>query len=225
MACARPIPEKEPWLMGWLILFVMLTLIAACLWRFGHVRGGALQLIVAALFVGVAGYAWQGQPWLSGTGGTSAEEESKPHEDSAFAIQRSALMDRFGRSAQILDAADAMHRAGLDGYSVALIRGGLAYNPNDPDLLVGMGNALILYAHGMITPAAEYAFNRASEIAPDRPAAPYFLGLAYVEAGQLDRTEAIWSEFLKRGPKTAPWRSGFEQRLDLIRKIEGQAGR
>src|SRR5947208_1197772 len=100
--------------MGWTFLFLIAALVIVGLWRWGGLGGSVLQFVVAALFVGVAGYAWQGHPWLDGRAKSAEPAEAKPKEDSVFATQRFALMGRFGRSAQVLDAADAMHRAGLD---------------------------------------------------------------------------------------------------------------
>jgi cytochrome c-type biogenesis protein CcmH/NrfG len=43
----------------------------------------------------------------------------------------------------------------------------------------GLGNALVLHADGMMTPAAELAFQRAAKLAPDHPGPKFFYGLAW----------------------------------------------
>lgn len=206
--------------MGWVFLLVFAGAALAGLWRIAGLRGSALELLGAALLLGVAGYAWQGTPSLPGSPTPPPAESRQP--DSRFALERSHFLERFSSDAQILDAADAMHRSGLDAYSVGLIRGALEKHPNSADLWVGMGNALTLYAGGMITPAAELAFQRAAAIAPDHPAPPYFMGLAYAQAGQVERAEAIWSALLARAPANAPWRSSVEQRLAELRAQQRQ---
>lgn len=202
--------------MGWLFLLLIALLVLGALWRFGGLRGASLELLGAALLLGVAGYAWQGSPRLAGS--PTPPKEAKAQPDSRFAEERERMLERFGSDAQILDAADAMHRSGLDAYAVALIRGGLEKNPQSADLWVGMGNALTLYANGMVTPAAELAFNRAQAIAPDHPGPPYFMGLAFAQSGQLDRAEAVWQSLLDRAPANAPWRQNIEQRLAELRR-------
>ena len=197
--------------MGWLFLFGFAVIVLAILWRFAGMRGSALELVGAALLLGITGYAWQGTPGLPGKPTAPPAEARQP--DSRFALERASFIDRFGSDAQVLDAADAMHRQGLEAYGIALIRGALDKHPNSADLWVGMGNALTLHANGMITPAAQLAFERAAKIAPDHPGPPYFMGLAYAQAGQTERAIAIWRALLARPPANAPWRANVEQRL------------
>jgi hypothetical protein len=49
---------------AWVIVLVLVT--AAAFWWFGRLRGASLQLALAALMVGGAGYALQGRPALQG---------------------------------------------------------------------------------------------------------------------------------------------------------------
>lgn len=206
--------------MGWLVLLALAALVLLLLWRRAGLSGTAIELSGAALLIGIAGYAWQGHPDLEGRPTAPPVETRQP--DSSFAIERTRLLERFGSSAQILDAADAMHRAGLGQYAIALIRGGLEKNPDSADLWLGMGNAMTLYANGMVTPAAELAFKRAATLSPDHPGPPYFLGLAYAQSGQLERADAIWSDLLARAPANAPWRVEVERRLSEVRAAEGR---
>jgi cytochrome c-type biogenesis protein CcmH/NrfG len=83
-------------------------------------------------------------------------------------------------------------------------------------LWLGLGNALQAHADGVLTPAARYAFERAAAVAPDHPAPHYFLGLAYVQMGDLDGADAVWRGLLAKTPATAPWRPRVEARLALI---------
>ena len=52
--------------MGWLIFCAIASVVAGLLWRFGRLPKGGVELVGAALFLAVAGYAWQGSPGLSG---------------------------------------------------------------------------------------------------------------------------------------------------------------
>jgi len=197
--------------MGWLILLVLALLVGGLLWRFGHMPRATLELLGAALLIGVAGYAWQGSPGLAGKPTPPPADARQP--DSVFATERTKMMERFGGAAQILDAADAMHRQGWNRYAIALIKGGLEKSPRNADLWVGLGNALVIHGGGMMSPAAQLAFQRAAEINPEHPGPPFFMGLAYAQAGQVDQAEAIWRGLLARAPADAPWRRDLEERL------------
>lgn len=206
--------------MGWLIFLVLALLTGGALWRFGRFPKGGLELLGAALFLGVAGYAWQGSPGLAGKPTPPPEDAHVP--DSEFAIERTKLLGRFGGDADLLGAADAFHRQGLNLYAIGLIKGGLERRPKSPDLWVGLGNALVIHGGGLMSPAAQLAFERAAALAPDHPGPPFFMGLAYAQAGQFDRAEQIWRGLLDRGPKDAPWRSDVEQRLAEIEQMKAR---
>ena len=201
--------------MGWIILLAMALATGGLLWRFAALPKGALELVGAALLLGIAGYAWQGSPGMAGKPTPPKAESKQP--DSAFAKSREGMMSMMGSNAQVLDTADAFHRQGLDAYSIAVLRGALEKNPRSADLWVGLGNALVIYGGGLMSPAARLAFDRAAVLAPEHPGPPFFLGLAFAQAGQLDRAEATWQALLDRSPKDAPWRSDVEQRLVQLR--------
>ena len=206
--------------MGWLILFGLALAALLALWRFARLAGAPLQLAAAALLFAVAGYAWQGSPTLPGQPAPPNQDVMQP--DTAFATERANLMERFGNEAQWLDFADALHRMGRDQMAVVAIKSGLRKYPRSADLWVGLGNALVTHAGGMISPAAQFAFDRAAAIAPDHPGPPFFLGLAYAQAGQIDKAEAVWRELLARTPADAPWRADLVQRLAVIEQVRAR---
>lgn len=205
--------------MGWLIILGLVAATGGALWRFGRLSRTAAEFAGAALLFGLAGYAWQGTPGEAGHPKRAAGAEMR--EDSAFALQRKALLAGFGTGAQWLDYADALHRMGNDRLAVTAIRSGLKERPNDADLWVGLGNALVLHGEGLVTPAAKLAFDRAAKLAPDHPGPPYFLGLAYAQAGQPDQAAATWRALLARAPKDAPWRADIAARLAALEADEG----
>jgi cytochrome c-type biogenesis protein CcmH len=198
-------------MVGWLILFALVALVLLALWRLGKLRGAALQLSAAALLFGVAGYAWQGSPGKPGDPTPPKTDAAQP--DSDFAKERAQVMGRFGNSAQWLDFADALHRMNRDRAAVTALKTALTEHPNDPDLWVGLGNALVIHGGGLVTPAARLAFERAAKIAPEHPGPPFFMGLAYAQAGQPEKAVALWQELLAKASPNAPWRADLEQRL------------
>lgn len=209
--------------MGWLILVGLALVTAAALIRFGRLGGCGLTMLAAVLLAGVAGYAWQGSPGEPGSPTAGREAGMQP--DSVFALERGRMMQRFSSAAQWLDYADALHRMGSDRLAVTAIRSGLRERPNDPDLWVGLGNALVLHGGGVISPAARLAFTRAAALAPGHPGPAYFLGLAYAQAGDLERAGETWRALLARAPPGAPWRGQVEQRLVDLTLLERLSGR
>jgi cytochrome c-type biogenesis protein CcmH len=208
--------------MGWLIFLFMALVVAGLLWRFGRLPKGGVELVAAALFLAVAGYAWQGSPGLSGKPTPAPAEVRTP--DNEAAVERQKMFSKIGSDADVLRSADGLQSQGLTLYAIAIIKNGLEKRPQSADLWVGLGNELVIHSGGMMSPAAQLAFQRAAAIAPDHPGPPFFMGLAYAQAGQLDRAEAVWRALLDRSPANASWRPDLEQRLVEIERMK-QMGR
>ena len=52
--------------MGWLPIVLLALAVLVALWRFAGFNRVPLQLLTSALLIGIAGYALQGRPLLSG---------------------------------------------------------------------------------------------------------------------------------------------------------------
>jgi len=208
--------------MGWAIVLGLAAASFVALWRFGKLPRGGLELIGAALLVGVAGYAWQGSPGLAGSPKSPSEGHRLP--DADFAKSQEFALGRVGSDADILTAADNLHQRGLDAYAIATIKAGLEKHKRSADLWVGLGNALTIYADGAVTPAARLAFQRAADIQPEHPGPSFFLGLAQAQAGQIDQAERTWRALLVRAPADAPWRAQIEEKLRMLEMMRAQQG-
>ena len=204
--------------MGWLIfLGILVVLFGGLLWL-GKLPRGAWEITGAALLIGVAGYAWQGHP---GMAGVSVQPTEKPNSfDDENIKARNDLGERFGSAKEWLVFSDSLNRQGKHGAAANYLRNGVKEHPDDPDLWVGLGNALVVHTDGIITPAAQFAFQRAADISPEHPGPPFFLGLAYAQSGKIDQARAIWTELLKRSPEGAPWRADLESRLADIERMQ-----
>lgn len=204
--------------MGWVIIVALALLVGLGLWRFGGMPRAALELLASALLLGLAGYAWQGSPTLAGS------PKPPPADEGASAAQIEKLpefrMASVGGATDVLGAADGLIERGMASYAIGVIRAGLNRNPQSADLWVGLGNSLVVHGGGMMSPAAQLAFERAAKIAPDHPGPPFFMGLAYAQAGQLDRAAQVWRDLLARAPADAPWRAELEQRLAAIEQAQ-----
>src|SRR3546814_4192640 len=109
--------------------------------------------------------------------------------------------------------------------AAGVIGSALREHPNNADLWVGLGNALVLHADGLMTPAAELAFQRAAAIAPDHPGPKFFYGLALAQGGKFDEAEAIWRNVLATAPPDASWRPMIEERLAMLEQAKAAGNR
>lgn len=200
---------------GIAIALGLAIVVGLLLWRVGRLPRATLELAGAALLIGVAGYAWQGKPAQPGS--PIAAEPDPVELDPALIAQRKAITGQFGTEAQWLDYADTLERLGQTRLAVVAMKSGLKENPDSANLWVGLGNALVVHGGGMMSPAAEFAFQRAASIAPEHPGPPFFFGLALAQSGKLDEANAIWTALLERTPEDAPWRADLQSRLSQLR--------
>ena len=203
--------------MGWLAILALAAAIGLTLWRYAGLSRGALELVMAALLLGLAGYAWQGSPGRAGA--PHRPPRATLGEDSAFAKLRSEFMGRFGREALWLDFADAMHRQGANALAVKAVQSGLMEKPESPALWTGLGNALTLAGDGLVSPAARFAFDKAAALAPGEPAPRFFLGLALIRSGQVEEGAGVWRALLASAPADAPWRERVAVRLAVVDSV------
>jgi cytochrome c-type biogenesis protein CcmH len=199
---------------GWGILVGAVLIAFAIVWRFAKLPRYGVELAAAAVLLGVAGYAWQGKPTDPGT---SLEGRDAPDKlDPALVASRQNIMGRFGNEAQWMDYADTMTRMGQTQLAVLAMRSGIRDNPRNPDLWVGLGNALVAHGDGLVSPAARFAYNRAAQLSPNHPGPPFFLGIALAQEGKTEEAATMWRALLARSPKDAPWRGDLERRLAAI---------
>jgi cytochrome c-type biogenesis protein CcmH/NrfG len=192
----------------------MAALVFAALWRFGRFDRASLQFLGAALLIACAGYAWQGRPGLPGQSVPPPVLEKLP--ESAFAETRRDMLGDFDVASRWLTIADSYHRRGDTLNAAGVIKAALREHPDNADLWVGLGNALVIHADGLMTPAAELAFQRAAAIAPDHPGPKFFYGLALAQGGKFDEAEAIWRGILATAPADVSWRPMIEERLRML---------
>ena len=204
--------------MSGVLLSVMLALaVAAGLILVARPARGALYLIGVAMLAGLAGYAWQGSPGLAGS--PTAPDAHKRGGDTLFAHERKVWLETVGPDAIQLDGADNMIGNGDPDYAVGLLHAFLVREPDSMMLWLGLGNALQAQADCALTPPAHYAFERAARAAPDHPAPQYFLGLAYLQMGDVDGAGATWRALLARAPANAPWRDKLAVRIALLNRL------
>lgn len=192
----------------WLVVVALLTL--ALLWLM-KLRGPLLTLAAAAIAFGCAGYAMQGSPDVGGAPRASSNRAIPLPLTGA----RHALMGQFDAADAWISMSEALAARGKTEDAANLIRGQVARHPADYRLWVGLGNALVDDSQ-TLTPAARFAYKRASELAPGYPAPRFFLGLAEARSGNPAEAMRLWRELLADAPADASWRPMIEDGLLLM---------
>jgi len=195
---------------GWLIL-AALTALGIGAFRLLWLRGPMLQLAAASLLIGASGYALQGRPGLSGSPRAAAANRVVVPLTGA----RDAFFGEFTPSGHWLLLSDSMARRGDTADAAGILRSAVREHPRDVALWVGLGNALVDHA-GVLTPAAQLAYERAVELAPGHPAAPFFSGLALARSGDRAGALALWREILAEAPADASWRPMVEDAIAAL---------
>ena len=202
--------------MAWILAVALALLVGAGLFVFVRRDAGALQLTAAALLVALAGYSWQGHPGFAGAPKAPPGRQQRP--DSEFAKTREDMLGRFDRAWALLNMADGFQRRGDTEDAARLLEGAVGRHPGDVELWIGYGNALVAHGGGMMNPAAQLAFQRAAQLAPDHPAPRFFYGLALAQSGNYDAAERIWRELLADAPPDSQYRRIVEERLQQLQQ-------
>lgn len=196
-------------------IFVALLALAAFLatvWLMRKPRSGRTA-ILAALLLGLAGYATQSHPALSGAP-TAAREAAAG--DPAAIADRQKLSAAAPGGDKGLVIADALARHGQYADAVTVLHGAVERNPQDAEAWLAMANALVSHADQRLSPAAMLAFRRAQEAAPGNPGPIFFFGLALAQSGRLQEARSTWADLLARSPADAPWRGDLVMRLQQL---------
>lgn len=186
-----------------------------------------LTIFGAVLVFGLAGYAWQGSPGQDSAPKAQVAQNGKQGE--AMVEGRSALFDRTLPPPNYLVTSDAFARRGQFSEAAGLLQQGLAENPRHTEGWLALGLALVGHADGFVTPAAVQAFGRARISDPAHPGAEYYLGMAYLQSGEIVAARNVWAGLVERSPEDAPWYDGLKAEVarldDMIARapmLQGQ---
>lgn len=201
-------------MIGWLSAIGLAILVFVALLFIGRIPRAARELSAAALLLGMAGYAWQGNPGLAGS--PRVVRETSGRFDEKLAEQRRGLAERYGPAAQWLVMSDAFGRMGKTEESANVLLSGLRQSPDDANLWLGLGNALIAHGDGVLSPGADYAFRRALQLEPQAPAPRFFYGIALANAGQLQKARDLWAPLAERAPEGSQVKAELEANIARI---------
>lgn len=188
---------------------------------------GAWTSVLAALAFGLAGYALQGSPDLAG-----APKEAAPQAPGTGAImvdlRRTVLPSQFESRSGRLITADALARRDRPEDAATILRGAIRENPRDHEVWLALANALVATTGGRMSPAAQYAYRRAEELAPESPGVPFFVGVAQLQGERLMEVRSLWEEAARRTEEGSEERAEIDahrQRLDgVLRQILAEQG-
>lgn len=197
--------------MGWVMLatLAIVAVLALALLRYPR----KLWTVPAtALMLGAAGYAWQGSPGLPGhpvaPGGPRVEV------DQGLIDLRDAMFGKYGTYAWSYgNLADGMLRQGDRERAVKVWQGAVRQVPGDVALWTGFGSALAEYDGNQLSPAAQFAFDKALALSPEHPGPPFFYGLALIRANRFAEAEPWWEKAVALTPEKASYRPALVARL------------
>lgn len=104
---------------------------------------------------------------------------------------------------------------------IASARKALAANPDDPQALSALAEALTVEAGGTVTPAAVEALNKALAKNPDDPRTLFYLGLHEAQSGDSAAALKRWRELEARSPPDAPWLPTLRAEIQRVAKAAG----
>lgn len=195
---------------GWFALLALMLASLVAL-RLLRVPSTLMTACAAALLFGAAGYALQGRPALSSAPARGLEaSEVIPLTDA-----RHAFFGNFTGEESWLRISEALARSGSSEDAVGILQNAVRRYPNNVQLWVGLGNALVDHSRGL-TPAAEMAYRRAIELSPGYPGPRFFYGLALARSGDRQGAVSLWRQVLSDAPKGASWRPLVERGIATL---------
>lgn len=190
--------------MSWLAVLTLAALALAVAVFVLRLPRGGWTLFAAALLFGLTGYAVQGSPGLPASPKAARADLRQTGEQMVTA--RRQFFDQNRQPPRWTLTGDGFARRGDYEKAAEFYRIAVAQDPRDQEGWLALGMALVEHAEGNLTPAATYAFEQARAIAPRNGGPQYFLGLVALNAGDLARAQALWSDALRLAPANAPWR-------------------
>ena len=166
---------------GW-VAFALIAVTTAALLALLRLPRSLWPLGGAALLLGAAGYAWQGDPALPASAPAAAAPQ--PLSD-AYIKARNELFGQFGGESMYFGVSDAALRVGDTDTAARILTGGVDYKPDNAAMWSELGTVIALHDR-TVSPAAAIVFRRAIALAPDHPGPPFFFALAYIRAGQAE---------------------------------------
>lgn len=203
--------------MTWIVLIALVIVTMAALMFLMRGKREGWEAVAAALMVGLAGYALQGQPGMPSA--MKAPGNPAASNGKALVEERQKLSGEDPTKNRWIVPGDALAMHGQYAEAATVLRGAVEADPKNGDAWLAIANALVSHAEGNISPAALYAFRMAQNADPKSPGPSFFLGLAMARAGRFDETRALWADLVAKAPADAPWRDDIAMRLKRLDEL------
>lgn len=201
---------------GWVVLALLAAGSAALLRLFGVGRS-LWAAALSALTLGAAGYALQGRPGLAAQAARPAEQGAAV--DPGLSELRLQMFGKYTYAETFFVASDGMLRAGSPLSAVRILRGAAEAAKDNAAIWTALGSALAIHDGNIVSPASRLAFDRAIQLAPEHPGPAFFLGTAFIRAGEFDKARAWWARALALTPPASPYRGEVATRLELLDRL------
>lgn len=208
--------------MNWLLAIGLAGVVFAVVAFAFRVTTRVWSVLATALALGLAGYALQASPGLSGAPAAGREKRDLPGESLKEVRQLMVASGQRSRSNQVLTA-DAFAARGQYANAAALLRGAVAEDPNDIEAWLALGNVLVEHADGQLTEPAVFAYRRAAAADPENIGPGYFIGLALLRQGAILEGRSAWAETLEEAPEDAAGREVLAEQLGRLDVLLQQA--
>jgi cytochrome c-type biogenesis protein CcmH len=202
---------------GWIAVLLIAALTAGGILLFSPLRRQLWPAILAAIVLGLAGYASQGQPALPASPAKAITSKLKTAE--ALISMRADMDADYGAAKLYLRLADSYARDGDYKFAAAYINAGLRRYPKDGDLWAGLGVVLFVAGEGKMSPPAEMAFANARKYRPTNRAPDYFKGLVALFDGRPLETVQTWQQLIDGAPDKAIWKPKLESQLNGLKSM------
>ena len=201
--------------MSWLIVISLAALAFAAGVVLFKLEKGLWSSLLAALAVGLAGYALQASPGLPSAPKAAGENRTAPLFD-VVEVRRDLLATGERSKADFIVTADALAREGRYQQAAQLLASVTRDNPEDFEAWIAEGNALVEHADGVLTVPALFAYRQAAELKPKHLAPNYFLGVALIRQGRLLEARQVWADSLAAAGEEATGRAIVAQQLERL---------
>ena len=206
---------------GWAVAVILTLAALAALIVVAKAPRKSWEAIAAALVFGLAGFAYQARPDMHGAPKQPEAAQGKVGFGLVTVRQQLSGEGAIANNRWTVTA-DALTRQGDFSNAAGFLLGAIEENPRDSGAWLALANNLVGHADGALTPAALYAFRKASAADPQSAGPPFFLGLALIQNGRPQEGRTLWAQLLARAPADAPWRAGLAERLALLDQLMAQ---
>ena len=93
-----------------------------------------------------------------------------------------------------------------------------------PEWILSFAKAQMLESGGLVTPNAARSFAVAHEMMPENQEASVFLGVAYRQAGEMNKAKALLDSVLHNSGSSPEIQAIAERNLSLIKEQDGESG-